>query len=127
MSWRDAVTFCSSGRYSGLASIHSYKEQRDAHDACLNAPLANGTTNKGNPHACWIGLNDDNLLGQHEGQFAWQDGTDVDYMSTGTRESQTTGATRRQPAHLVPATARARARRQGSASRSRQVEKITWL
>eukprot|EP01047_Picozoa_sp_COSAG01_P035163 COSAG01_NODE_2677_length_7264_cov_2.780321_7_plen_736_part_00 len=81
MSWRDAVTFCSSGRYSGLASIHSYKEQRDAHDACLNAPLANGTTNKGNPHACWIGLNDDNLLGQHEGQFAWQDGTDVDYVN----------------------------------------------
>jgi hypothetical protein len=71
---------CRDAGYQGLASIHSLEDLQDATQACEQ--LATTERGTGLPHGCWIGLNDH----QAEGQFAWQDGTAVDFMNWGTGE-----------------------------------------
>ena len=83
MNWDEAQTFCSGVvdgiQLAGLASIHTYEEQRLAVQACHSDQLSTtwAGTDARIPHGCWIGLNDVAV----EGGFVWTDGSAVDYVN----------------------------------------------
>ena len=96
VSWPEAKAYCEKTYPNGgMASIHSYAEQRSAASACQDGNIGTGWGDLTRANGCWIGLNDVDAQSNYqqyggndnynqngrEMGFKWTDGTPVDFIA----------------------------------------------
>lgn len=82
ISWTEAKTYCETTYPGGgLASVHSFNEQRQAASACAHSNIGEGWGSASDARAlgCWIGLNDAGAAGKNN--FQWTDRSPVDFLA----------------------------------------------
>ena len=78
MSWDEAKTYCEKTYPGGgMASVHSFAEQRQAASGCAAANIGSGWSDTTKANGCWIGLADNDV----ENDFKWTDNSPVDFLA----------------------------------------------